>query len=194
MRYFLIVLGFILVLGCPSPFVFADKLILKDGTRIEGEIVDRGEDYLKIKTHSGSVEIFNLDEVKYLKEEPVVSAVVEEIMPPEAAKEERFLQGLPLPQETNQNSQINEQIKRFLQAGAPKASQSTSPGFYDTVLTALSGNLQNIIQQYYQGIANAEQKNVLSTNPREDIVGIIKQYQNAMGEFDKTTQVYQGKK
>lgn len=200
MRYFLIASCLILIMGSLN-YANADKFILKSGAILEGEVIDQGEDYLKIKTRSGAVEIYSLDEVKYMKKEPVLEK--------EEKAQEAVAQPMAAPQPDNQYGRINEQIGGLFSsaANAQKGMQAnvteTMPangGPYDQTLNNLSGDMNGIIQMYQQAITQMQDPMMSgagaasSADPTQAAAGILKQYQDAMNNLDKTTQAYQQKK
>lgn len=208
MRNFYIVLGFILATGFVHSLC-ADTVVLKNGKRIEGEILDQGEDYLKVKARSGGVEIYPSEAVESFKKDPVPVAPTQEKQAQEVRKSVTANQSSGT-QGNNPDNAIIEQIKGMFQSnsGSPlngamgnnPAQNSANPGPYDGELNALSGNMNNIIQQYQQGIANALSSvkggpgAIPATNPSDAAASIVKQYQGAMSDFDKASQSYQQKK
>lgn len=176
---------------------------------MEGEILDTEEDYLKIKIRSGGVEIYPMGAVESFKKDPA------RVVPAQEKQTQEIKKGITAnepvgSQGSSQNDALIEQIKRSFQSntgypvngamGNNPAQNSANPGLYDGELNALSGNMNNIIQQYQQAIANAQGSiNAKSgalpaADPAVAAAGIMKQYQDIMSDFDKKAQSYQQKK
>jgi hypothetical protein len=200
MHYFLIVLGFVLALGWPSTFVFADRLILKDGTNIQGEVIEEEEDYLKIKTSAGKVEVYSAALIESVKREAAVaksSPPASAPAAPAANKETREMVSQP---DSYPYEQLTKEVEAIFQSD-PSASDTSRErpaqwgGPYDAALTSFYNSLYNYVQQYQQAIVHTESSigwygNVTEVDPQEAMSGIVQQYRDTLEEFDRTSQIY----
>ncbi len=194
-----IFLGLFLTLGFLNP-LFADSIILKDGEKISGEIIEKDDGYLKVKRNNGAVEIYSLDKIgTFTKEQPVSKEH------PAANSSQPVINNNTVPAQPYINAypydQLAEQIKVIFQApgNGPRERPPQLGGPYDAELGALSDNMYDYLQQYQQAIAHTQNSIVgkygdITVDPNEAMSGIVQQYREALENFDKTSEIYPDKR